>query len=208
MEHTVQLLSNANQLQGKYGLHAINTSLRGNLSVVSKSNLDIFRGSLVCFLAQNPKEVEKRKRRAWLKAKWGISDQQQFRGFINDVKDLVDQLLMIPINFRLLVDADHMDREMRIDIKLVENLDHLSLVEEACEDSYRAWSKYAASVRAESEMGATERRTLEETTRNLQLDQTLCRGLEAKKVSRYMGSSRTGMKCIFSENQGEHANKI
>lgn len=137
LQRIIQLLSDGNELRSKYGLHVMDTFLPGNLSVVSKSNLDVFWQRLIRFLAQNPKEAEKRKQRSWLKVKWVISDQHKFRGLINDVKDLVDVLLMILINFRLPLDADRLDKEMRIDIKLVEKADDLSLVEDACEDSYR-----------------------------------------------------------------------
>jgi hypothetical protein len=198
LQRIIQLLFDGNELRSKYGLHVMDTILSDDLSVVSKSNLDVFRRRLIRFLAQNPKEAEQRKQRTWLGVKWVISDQHKFRGLINDVKDLVDELLMIPINFRLPLDADRLDKEMRIDIKLVEKADDLSLVEDACEDSYRAWSKYAASVRAESEIGAAERRTLEELSRNFQWNRTLYRDLETKRVPRFAGSTRTGMKRIFS----------
>jgi hypothetical protein len=120
--------------------------------------MELFRPTLKRFLLRNPRDAETRKQRAWLKMKSAIFDKQKFQGLINHLKDLIDQLFMIPFNHILPVDATRLGECIRMDIELIGNIAHLSLVQEACEDSYRSWSEHAASVIEASGVGAVGRR--------------------------------------------------
>ena len=169
LECIISLLTDAESLQQKYGLrNSDGTESRRNWSIVSKSNLEVFRPTLKRFLLRNPKETDNRKHRIWSKIKWAIFDKQKFQSLINDLKDLVDQLFMIDFGKVRPVDAAKLDLHMRADIELVDDLVALSLVQEASEDSYRAWSQHAASVIEASELGTADRRNFEELSQDLQ----------------------------------------
>ena len=140
-------------------------------SLVSKNNLDLFKLTLKRFLLRNPKEAaEYHKYKVWAKLRWAIHDKQKFQGLINDLKELVDQLYLIQFNSKLLVNPSQLDASMKTDIELIDNVEQLSLIQEACEDSYRAWSDHAASVIAASENGTTDRRTFEEISRDAYIE--------------------------------------
>jgi hypothetical protein len=130
--------------------------------------MELFVPRLKRFLFQNPAEAESRKRRGWHKIKWAILDKHKFQLLVHELKELIDHLLLIRFNQALPVDADQLDSNMRMDIELINNVAQLSLVEEAREDSYRAWSAHAGSVRAASIAGTIDRRNFEEWSRDLE----------------------------------------
>ena len=170
LECIISLLTDAEKLQEKYGMR--NSEEQGkeftSWPLVSKNNLDLFKITLKRFLLRNPKEAAKyRKYKVQAKLKWVIHDKQKFQGLINDLKELVDQLFLIQSNSKLLVNPDQLDASMKTDIELIDNMEQLSLVQEACEDSYQVQSNHTASVIAASENGTIDRRTFEEISRDV-----------------------------------------
>ena len=61
---------------------------------------------------------------------------------------------------------------MKTDIELIDNSEHLNLIQEACEDSYRSWSDFTGSVISASKKGTIDRRTFEEISRDVFIDET------------------------------------
>lgn len=171
LECIITLLTDAETLRQKYGMQSLGDDAKNSTlsTPVSRNNLEIFKPTLKRFLLRYPQETESRKRRTWSKIKWAISDKQNFQSLINDLKDLVDQLLLIRLNSEYPVNTSQLDACMRMDIELVGSVEQLNLVQEACEGSYGAWSEHAASVIAQSESGTTDRRNIEEVSRDLDL---------------------------------------
>jgi Prion-inhibition and propagation len=170
LECIISILTDAEKLQETYGVRGSEGQRKESISwsLVSKNNLDLFKLTLKRFLLRNPKEAaEYRKYKIWAKLKWAIHDKQKFQGLINDLKELVDQLFLIQLNSKLLVNPGQLDASMKTDIELIDNVGQLRLVQEACEDSYRAWSDHAGSVIAASENGTTDRRTFEEISKDV-----------------------------------------
>jgi len=199
LECIIVLLTNAEKLQEKYGARGSERTGKEVIpwALVSKNNLDLFRLTLKRYLLRNPKEAaEYRKHKMWAKLKWAIHDKQKFQGLINDLKDLVDQLFLIQFNSKPLVKADQLDTSMKTDIELIDDTKKLSLVQEACEDSYRAWSDHAASVIAASESGTVDRRTFVEISKDVYED-----GPEGSISTSNAGDEVSGavMPCLIDE---------
>jgi Prion-inhibition and propagation len=170
LECIISILTDTEKLHEKYGVRSSEGQRKGTASwsVVSKNNLDLFKLTLKRFLLRNPEEASKyRKYKVLTKLRWAIHDKQKFQGLINDLKELVDQLFLIQLNSKLLVNPGQLDESMKTDIELIDNVEQLSLVQEACEGSYQAWSDHAGSVIAASEKGTTDRRTFEEISKDI-----------------------------------------
>ena len=173
LECIISLLTDAEKLQENYGVRGLEGQGKESIpwSLVSKNNLDLFKLTLKRFLLRNPKEAaEYRKYKVWAKLKWAIHDKQKFQGLINDLKEVVDQLFLIQFNSKLFVNPDQLDASMKTDIELIDNVGQLSLIQEACEDSYRAWSDHAGSVIAASENGTIDRRTFEQISKDVYIE--------------------------------------
>ncbi|KAI9783828.1 MAG: hypothetical protein M1839_003164 [Geoglossum umbratile] len=166
----ISILIDAKKLHDKYGVKRSEGQRKGSTSwsVVSKNNLDLFKPTLKRFLLRNPEEAANyRKYKVLTKLRWAIHDKQKFQGLINDLKELVEQLFLIQFNSKLLVNPSQLNESMKVDIELIDNVEQLSLIQEACKDSYQAWSDHAGSVIAASEKGTTDRRTFEEVSRDI-----------------------------------------
>jgi hypothetical protein len=149
LQSIAALWNDSDQLRSRYGLsegggpNPDHTSI--NQIVLSGPRFSGFRISLANFW--NRAALRQKRTERLTKAKWAISDRQQFRELVNDLHGFVDSLYefipVIPPVRKLLVRED-MDR-------LPNDLGRLRLVEEACSDLGNEWSGAATYRREESE---------------------------------------------------------
>nr|KAK5441247.1 hypothetical protein LTR18_007091 [Exophiala xenobiotica] len=165
LQSIASLWNDSDQLRSRYGL-----SEGGGLNpdptsisqiVLSGPRFSGFRISLANFW--NRAALRQKRTDRLTKAKWAISDRQQFRELVNDLHGFVDSLYefipVIPPVRKLLVRED-MDR-------LPNDLRRLRLVEEACSDLGDEWSGAATYRREESESASQSGARITEWIRGL-----------------------------------------
>src|SRR5579871_283131 len=84
------LLSDADKLQGRYGLQKATSKRTKNSGLVSSNSMNIFKTSYSRFWVRFAKD--KNKASVLSRTKWAIHDKANFEGLINDLKDLIDGL--------------------------------------------------------------------------------------------------------------------
>ncbi|RYP20524.1 hypothetical protein DL767_009427 [Monosporascus sp. MG133] len=159
------LLTDSETLRTSYGMRTLETPLNLNRVVdyVSSKSLAVFRISASRFWARNASRLSGAPRRNNIaRTRWAIYERERFQGLVNDVKHFVDSLFDL-----VKITREIPDRVIVDDIESILNVSHLSIVEEATEDSYRVYSEAAASARTSTETGSIDRRTLEERLRDV-----------------------------------------
>ncbi|SCO88755.1 uncharacterized protein FRV6_12882 [Fusarium oxysporum] len=153
------LFTDFENLRTKYGMRLLEPRLTPDRVVdyVSARSLAVFRTSVSRFWARNASRISAVPRQSLAKARWAIYERERFQGLVNDVKDLVDSLFQLVNVSREIPDHIIIDN-----IETLLDVSQLAIVEEATEGSYRLYSEAAASARASTEAGTTDRRTPEE----------------------------------------------
>jgi Prion-inhibition and propagation len=153
------LLSDADKLQGRYGLQKATGKQAKNSGLVSSNSMNVFKASYSRFWVRFAKDENKAS--VLSRTRWAIHDKTNFEGLINNLKDLIDGL-----NEVLPVQRESQDLLVRRDISSILDITTLRLIQSACEGSYRSWSDEASRVIEESERGTIDRRHVEEWIRD------------------------------------------
>jgi hypothetical protein len=158
------LLTDSENLRTSYGVRTLDTTLSRAVDYISSKSLSVFRTSASRFWARNaPRLTVETQRSTLQRTKWAIYERERFQALVNDLSHFIDKL------FELLpIDRDVQDRIIIEDIESILDLSQLNIIEEATEDSYRVYSRAAASVRALTEAGTADRRTAEERLRDVE----------------------------------------
>jgi len=158
------LLTDSEKLRTSCGVRTLETPLARVVDYISSKSLAVFRTSASRFWTRNSSQLSTVTRRTHVtRLKWAIYEREKFQGLVNNVKDFVNDL------FKLTgVHRNIQDRAIVEDIESILDISHLSVVEEATEDSYRVYSQAAASTRASTEAGTADRRSVEERLRDME----------------------------------------
>jgi len=156
------LLTNSEKLRASYGAQALNTPLDRVVDYISSKSLKVFRISATRFWARNSSKLGPSSQLTRIaRIKWAIYEKEKFQELINTLSDLIDTIFEFSNTAREIQDSVIIeDIESNLDVS------QLAIIEEATESSYSAYSKAAASVRAATETGTVDRRTLEERLRD------------------------------------------
>lgn len=156
------LLTDSDKLRTLYGVQTLDAPLNRAVDYVSAKSIGVFRRSADRFWTRNASKLAaKTQVSTTRKVKWAIYEREKFQALVNDLSHFVDNL------FELLnVSREVQDRAIIEDIESILDISQLSIIEDATEDSYRAFSQAAASVRAATEAGTIDRRTVEEHLRD------------------------------------------
>jgi len=166
LEQIKSLLTNATELEAKYGVQKVIHSnaiweLPSTGNLVSVNSMNIFKGSYRRFWvrygsgANRPSVLEK--------TKWAIRDKSKFDTLIVHLKEFIDGLKeLVPVSKEL---RESQDRLLQGDIASIPDRSRLELVQSACAESYRGLSDMASAVAAGSELG-----TIDGWLRDTQID--------------------------------------
>ncbi|KAK5044958.1 hypothetical protein LTR84_010330 [Exophiala bonariae] len=157
------LLTDSEKLRASYGVRNPDSSLDKAVDYVSSKSLAVFRTSASRFWTRNASKLATKTTGKLLRTKWAIYEREKFQSLINDLSDFIDNLFEL---FK--VAREVQDRVIIEDIESILDIAHLDIIEEATEDSYRRYSQAAASVRALTEAGTVDRRTVEEHLRDVE----------------------------------------
>ncbi|KAF9775764.1 hypothetical protein IL306_006106 [Fusarium sp. DS 682] len=158
------LLTDSEKLRTSYGTQTLDTPLNTAVDYISSKSLAVFRTSASRFWTRNAsKLVPEARGGKFVRTKWAIYERQKFQALVNDLSQFVDKLFELTE-----VAREVQDRVITEDIESILDVSHLKIIEEATEDSYRGYSQVAASVRASTEAGTVDRRTVEEHLRDVE----------------------------------------
>ncbi|KAK3356441.1 prion-inhibition and propagation-domain-containing protein [Lasiosphaeria hispida] len=156
------LLTDSEKLRASYGAQALNTPLERVVDYISSKSLVVFRTSATRFWARNSAKLGPSPQLTRIaRIKWAVYEKEKFQELINTLSDLIDTIFEFSNTAR-----EIQDRIIIEDIESNLDISQLAIIEEATESSYSAYSKAAASVRAATETGTVDRRTLEERLRD------------------------------------------
>ncbi|KAH7173922.1 prion-inhibition and propagation-domain-containing protein [Fusarium flagelliforme] len=156
------LLTDSEQLRTSYGTQTLETPPKKAVDYVSSKSLAAFRTSASRFWTRNAQKLVAGAQGGKHRSKWAVYERQKFQALINDLSQFVDSLFELTKLSR-----EVQDRVITEDIESILDVSQLRIIEEATEDSYRVYSQVAASVRASTEAGTVDRRTVEEHLRDV-----------------------------------------
>ena len=162
LEKVEGLLTDSEKLRTSYGVRNLDTALERAVDYISSKSLKVFRISATRFWARNSSKLGPSSQLTRIaRIKWAIYEKEKFQELINTLSDLIDTIFEFSNTAREIQDSVIIeDIESNLDVS------QLAIIEEATESSYSAYSKADASVRAATETGTVDRRTLEERLRD------------------------------------------
>ena len=154
LEQMKSLLTNATELESKYGMQQIvHTSPLweppSNRNLISLNSMNIFRTSYRRFWVRYGNEANRPSLLA--KTRWAIHDKLKFETLIVNLRELIDGLNQI-----VPVSKESQDRILQDDIASIPDRSRLKIIQSACEESYAGLSDVASTVAAESEIGTID----------------------------------------------------
>ena len=163
LKHTQDLLTDSDRLRTSYGVRTLDAPLDRAVDYISSKSISSFRVSASRFWTRNAAKLTdiSRGNRA-ARTKWAIYEREKFQTHVIDLSHLVDRLYEL-IN----IGRATQDRVIIEDIESILDISYLDIVEEAAEN-YPAYSDAARSVKASTEAGTLDRRTVEEYLRDVE----------------------------------------
>ena len=140
------LLKDSETLKTKYGLRAYTaTSDTAPHSGISSNALKRFR-LRIGSRSQGPSVLDK--------TRWAIHDETRFQKLVEDIRDLIDGLIVsVPVSSEL------QEQRVQDDIaSMVDDIQSLYLFQEACSDDYPEWCTAASAAIDASEVATHDNR--------------------------------------------------
>ena len=139
LESVRRILEDTDALRTKYGVN------EAPLAEEQRNQISLTSGALKRFRLRFTKLQHEPG--VFKKTRWAISDASKFGELVKDLKDLIDGLTDV-------VPADPQNQRIEDDIaNLIDNIDTLEVLSEACKDEYPIFHKAADSAISASEQG-------------------------------------------------------
>jgi len=190
-----ELLTDSDKLRTSYGVRTLDSSVSQAVDYISAKSLAIFKRSASRFLARNSTRLASFARGSpAARTRWAIHEREKFQELVIDLSHFVDSLFEL-IN----IGRETVDRDIIEDIESIIDISRLTVVEDATEN-YPAYLEAARSAKASTEAGTLDRRTVEESIRDVEGIEAVYPGTTAGNHDA-SGMGTTTIYCLENQNR-------